>query len=73
MARIILTTGPTPDRGAPVLMNESVYSIHVDKGHNAAQLIERLAWAIGDAGEERAGDRERAGRPAPLRGSSTIA
>ena len=41
-------------------MDESVYSIHLDSGHNAAQLIERLGWAIGDAEDtqlrERAGD-----------------
>jgi hypothetical protein len=49
MARIIVTTDPTPDRAAPVLMDESVYSIHLDNEHHAAQLIERLGWAIGDA------------------------
>ncbi|HXB64865.1 MAG TPA: hypothetical protein VNV42_08350 [Solirubrobacteraceae bacterium] len=49
MARIIVTTDPTTDRAAPVLMDESVYSIHLDNDHNAAQLIERLGWAIADA------------------------
>ena len=49
MARIIVTTDPTPDHAAPVLMDESVYSIHLDNEHNAAQLIERLGWAISDA------------------------
>lgn len=49
MARIIVTTDPTPDCAAPVLMDESVYSIHLDNEHNAAQLIERLGWAISDA------------------------
>jgi hypothetical protein len=49
VARIIVTTDPTTDRAAPVLLDESVYSIHLDNEHNAAQLIERLGWAINDA------------------------
>ena len=49
MARIIVTTDPTIDHTAPVLMDESVYSVHLDNEHNAAQLIERLGWAITDA------------------------
>jgi hypothetical protein len=49
MARIIVTTDLTPDRDAPVLLEESVSSIHLDNDHNAAQLIERLGWAINDA------------------------
>jgi hypothetical protein len=49
MARIIVTADSTPDRAAPVLMDESVYSIHLHNEHNAAQLIERLGWAISDA------------------------
>jgi hypothetical protein len=49
MARIIVTTDPTTSRAAPVLLDESVYSIHLDNDHHAAQLIERLGWAISDA------------------------
>ena len=49
MARIIVTTDPTTDQAAPVLLDESVYSLHLDNDHNAAQLIERLGWAISDA------------------------
>ena len=49
MARIIVTTDPTTDHTAPVLLDESVYSMHLDNEHNAAQLIERLGWAISDA------------------------
>lgn len=49
MARIIVTADPIADHAAPVLMNESVYSIHLDSDHNAAQLIERLGWAVSDA------------------------
>ena len=49
MARIIVTTDPTADHASPVLLDESVYSIHLDNEHNSAQLVERLGWAISDA------------------------
>jgi hypothetical protein len=49
MARIIVTTDPTTNQAAPVLLDERVYSIHLDNNHNAAQLIQRLGWAIADA------------------------
>ena len=44
-----MTTDPTTYHAAPVLLDESVYSMHLDNEHNAAQLIERLGWAISDA------------------------
>jgi hypothetical protein len=59
MARIIVTTDPTTSHAAPVLLDESVQSMHLDNDHNAAQLIERLGWAISDAE-----DTQRA-KPAP--------
>ena len=49
MARIIVTTDATERRDAPVLLEECVYPVHVANGHAAAQLMERLAWAISDA------------------------
>jgi len=49
MARIIVTTDPTEQRDAPVLLDERVNSIHLSDEHAAAQLIERLGWAITDA------------------------
>ena len=49
MARIIVTTDPRTDHAAPVLLDESVYSMHLDNEHNSAQLIERVGWAISDA------------------------
>ena len=55
MARIIVTTDPIADHAAPVLMDESIYSIHLDNDHNAAQLIERLGWAIDRCSEHPAG------------------
>jgi hypothetical protein len=49
MARITVTTDPTTQHASPVLLDESVYSIHLSDDHAAAQLIERLGWAITDA------------------------
>jgi hypothetical protein len=49
MARIIVTTDPTEDPHVPVLLEERVYPVHLDDGHAAARLIERLAWAVTDA------------------------
>jgi hypothetical protein len=51
MPRIIVTTGPvsSPVSDAPVLLDEHVHSVHLSDDHAAAQLIERLAWAINDA------------------------
>jgi hypothetical protein len=63
MARIIVTTDPIADHAAPVLMDERVYTIHLDNDHNAAQLIERLGWAISDAEKHPA---DRAGCPLRL-------
>ena len=49
MARITVTTDPTTQHASPVLLDESVYSIHLGDAHSAEQLIERLGWAITDA------------------------
>jgi hypothetical protein len=48
--RIIVTTDPAHLLDdAPVLLDERVHSVHLSSNHAAAQLIERLVWAIGDA------------------------
>ena len=50
MARIIVTTDPPADRRpAAVLLDERAYPVHLDDQHAAAQLIERIGWAITDA------------------------
>jgi hypothetical protein len=65
MPRITVTTDIRPDQGEPaVLFDELVHSVHLSTGHAAAQLVERLAWAIIDA-ELSAGERPR--QPAPAR------
>jgi hypothetical protein len=48
--RIIVTTDPRDrPQEASVLLDELVQSVHLSTGHAAAQLVERLAWAISDA------------------------
>jgi hypothetical protein len=49
MARIIVTTDNSERHDTPVLLEERVYPVHLADDHAAAQLMERLAWAIGDA------------------------
>jgi hypothetical protein len=58
MARIIVTAEPASELRRPaqgsgdqVLLDERVNSIHLQDGHAAEQLIERLAWAVTDAEE----------------------
>jgi hypothetical protein len=58
MPRIILTTDPSPlPADTTVWLDEHLQSVHLSTPHAAAQLIERLAWAIADA---EVAERERA-------------
>ena len=78
MPRIIVTTdlSQLPD-DTPVLLDEQVRSVHLSTDHAAAQLVERLAWAVSDA-EDAEGPRAReaaaARRPLdlPLSASSGV-
>jgi hypothetical protein len=58
MARIIVTADPSERDGSSVVLEERVYPVHLASDHSAAQLIERLAWAVSDA-ERRAQATER--------------
>jgi hypothetical protein len=50
MPRIIVTTDrPQRVDDGPALLDERVDSVHLSSDHAAAQLVERLAWAINDA------------------------
>jgi hypothetical protein len=49
MARVIVTTDENEHPDAAVLLEERVYPVHLATDHAATQLMERLAWAIGDA------------------------
>jgi hypothetical protein len=58
MARIIVTADSGERENAQVVLEERVYPVHLASDHAAAQLIERLAWAVGDAERSQlAGDR----------------
>ena len=49
MARIIVTTEQSKRPDAPILLDEFVCSDHLSDDHSAAQLVERLSWAVIDA------------------------
>jgi hypothetical protein len=52
MPRIIVTTDTVSSEltdDTPVLLDEHIHSVHLSTRHAAAQLVERLAWAIRDA------------------------
>jgi hypothetical protein len=50
MPRIIVTTDSSqPSPKGEILLDETVQSVHLSSDHAAAQLVQRLAWAIGDA------------------------
>jgi hypothetical protein len=49
VARIIVQTEPTEGRAPAITWDEHVDPAHLTTDHSAAQLIERLAWAILDA------------------------
>jgi hypothetical protein len=64
MAKIIVTADERKAGAPAVLLDESVYSVHLSTGHAANQLIERLAWALRDAEELEHGRRGGARRAA---------
>lgn len=56
MPRILVLAEPVADREPVILLREQVMPAHVQSGHSAEQLIERLGWAVADADElERTG------------------
>jgi hypothetical protein len=57
MPRILVMTEPSARIDAPVLLDEAVRPEHLVDDHAAAQLIERIGWAVTDAS-----DAEREGR-----------
>jgi hypothetical protein len=52
MPQIIVTADRTDDRGeAPVMLRERVNITDFESDHFAAQLVERVGWAVSDAAE----------------------
>jgi hypothetical protein len=58
MPTITVTADPgsSQPNHAPVLLSETVQSVHLSTDHAAAQLIERLAWAVSDAEDAEGAD-----------------
>ena len=48
MPRLIVVSRGSQGRTA-ITLDEEVRSVHLETGHSAAQLIERVGWAIVDA------------------------
>jgi hypothetical protein len=73
MPRIIVTADPLAadvSEQPAVLLDEQVRSVHLSTGHAAAQLVERLAWAVSDAeNAESARSAARATARRPTRGA----
>ncbi|MHB8242901.1 MAG: hypothetical protein ACYDHN_13045 [Solirubrobacteraceae bacterium] len=63
MPRIIVTTDHSePSTDPDVLLEETVHSVHLDTDHAAAQLVQRLAWAISDAEDAEGAGPDRSAR-----------
>jgi hypothetical protein len=48
---IVLPDAPHPEIEGVFLMDEEVRPEHLQDGHSADQLIERVAWAVRDASD----------------------
>lgn len=51
MPEIIVTAGALQNEEGPVLLRERVTARDLESGHFAAQLVERVGWAVLDADE----------------------
>lgn len=49
MPRIIVMSESSTERGGAITLDERVVSADMRSGHHAAQLIERVEWAVQDA------------------------
>jgi hypothetical protein len=49
MPEIIVRSNPSTEQGSVVMLTEDVQPEHLASSHHAAQLIERLGWAVTDA------------------------
>jgi hypothetical protein len=49
MPTIIVMSTPTPEHESAVTLREDVQPAHLASGHHAAQLMERVGWAVSDA------------------------
>ena len=56
MPKIIVISDPNGKGESTVTLEESVVPAHLEDDHSAAQLVERLGWAILDAEHPEFGD-----------------
>ena len=49
MPTIIVMSRATPESDSAVTLREEVQPAHLESEHHAAQLIERIGWAVTDA------------------------
>ena len=61
MPTIIVMSTESANQDSAVLLSENVQPDHLASNHHAAQLIERVGWAVTDAKEAEAEE-----HPAPL-------
>jgi hypothetical protein len=52
MPTIIVMSTSTTEHNSAVTLREDVKPTHLESEHHAAQLIERLGWAVADAEAE---------------------
>jgi hypothetical protein len=51
VARIIVMSETSVDRGEVITLDERVAPAHMEDGHHSAQFVERVGWAVHDADE----------------------
>ena len=51
MPTIIVKSNESPDQDSAVVLSENIQPEHMASKHHAAQLIERVRWAVTDAKE----------------------
>jgi len=49
---IIVLSNQTANQDSAVVLSENVQPEHMASNHHAAQLLERVGWAVSDAKEE---------------------
>jgi hypothetical protein len=67
MPRIIVATDPSETGSEVVLLEERLVASVMESDHYAGQLIERIGWAVRDAEEIAAPDREEVSAAEPAR------
>jgi hypothetical protein len=59
MPTIIVMSNGDSDQGSAVVLTENIQPEHLASEHHAAQLIERVGWAVTDAKESEGVEPER--------------